>query len=113
MKGLYRNLKVWLFVVLLASPLAADTGRTPASPGTVNYVEGQVSLNTQALNAKSVGSALVEPGQSIVTEQGKTEVLLTPGVFLRLGDRSAARIVSAGLTDTRVAVEQGEAMVEV
>jgi hypothetical protein len=89
--------------------LAADS----ALPGTVNYVEGNVALGDQALNAKSVGSATVEPGQSLRTNKGKAEILLTPGVFLRLGDDSAAQLVSANLTNTEVRLERGSAMVEV
>jgi hypothetical protein len=39
-------------------------------------------------------------------------MLLTPGVFLRLGSNSSVRMVSPGLTDTRVELLKGEAMVE-
>jgi len=39
-------------------------------------------------------------------------MLLTPGIFLRLGDHSAVRMVSPNLTDTRVEVLRGEAIVE-
>jgi hypothetical protein len=46
------------------------------------------------------------------TGQGKAEMLLTPGVFIRLGDNAAVRMVSPSLTDTRVELLQGEAMVE-
>lgn len=103
-----------LVALLLAAPAGfADTTRGSAVPGTVNYVEGQVSIGSEFLSSKSVGSAQLEQGQSLTTEKGKTEMLLTPGVFLRLGDHSSARMVSASLTDTQVAVNQGEAMVEV
>src|SRR5260370_14583928 len=40
-------------------------------------------------------------------------MLLTPGVFLRVGDNSAVRVISPGLGDTRVEVVRGEAIVEV
>jgi len=40
-------------------------------------------------------------------------MLLTPGVFFRLGDNSAATLVSPSLTNTEVALNQGQAMVEV
>lgn len=89
--------------------LAADS----ALPGTVNYVEGNVALGDQTLNAKSVGSVTVETGQSLITNKGKAEMLLTPGVFLRLGDDSAAQFVSGNLTNTEVRLERGSAMIEV
>jgi hypothetical protein len=40
-------------------------------------------------------------------------MLLTPGVFFRLGDHSAARMVSPSLTDTRVELLRGKALLEV
>ncbi len=88
---------------------AADS----ALPGTVNYVEGNVALGNETLNAKSVGSVTVEPGQSLVTNNGKAEMLLTPGVFLRLGSDSAVELVSGNLTDTQVQVDRGTALIEV
>jgi hypothetical protein len=107
-------MKLALFAVILGVPAAfADTSKNPAVPGTINYVEGQVSIGAQYLNSKSVGSTQVEEGQSLTTDKGKAEMLLTPGVFLRLNDHSSAQIVSSGLTNTQVAVNQGEAMIEV
>ena len=95
---------------LLSAPAWAAN---PALPGTLNYVEGTVSIGTEALNAKSVGSTNLETGQTITTETGKAEVLLTPGVFFRLGDNSVATMVSPSLTNTEIALNQGQAMVEV
>ncbi len=46
------------------------------------------------------------------TTEGMAEVLLTPGVFLRLGENSSIRMISSKLTDTRVEVLNGSAMVE-
>lgn len=97
-------------LMLLVVPVwAANQG----GPGTINYVEGQVRLDGQALGPNSVGGGvLVEPGRVLETGQGKVEMLLTPGVFLRLGENSAVRMDSPELTNTRVAVLRGEAMVE-
>lgn len=115
MKQVWMKFAGVLVAALLAAPAGfADTSsRASVVPGTVNYVEGQVSIGNDFLNSKSVGSALVEQGQSLTTETGKTEMLLTPGVFLRLGDHSSARMVSSSLTNTQVALNRGEAMVEV
>lgn len=84
-----------------------------AVPGTINYVEGQVMLNGRALGPHSIGSAMLNPGQTLDTGQGKAEVLLTPGVFLRVGDHSEIRMVNPGLTNTTVDVTHGEALLEV
>jgi hypothetical protein len=98
-----------LFLAALSIPVWADT---PARPGTVNYVEGQAAMGGQSLDAKSVGTEIGE-GNSLTTLSGKAEILLTPGVFLRLGQNSSIRLTAASLTDTEVQLEQGHAMVEV
>jgi hypothetical protein len=97
----------------LATLCAPAFGANPARPGTVNYVEGSASLAGQVITDHSVGSAELEPGQVLSTQQGKAEILLTPGVFLRLDDDSAVKMVSPNLTYTAVDLEQGRAMVEV
>lgn len=95
-----------------ATVLMADNPPMPA-PGAVNYVEGQVALNGQDLSSKSVGSASLESGQTLQTGNGNVEMLLTPGVFLRLGHNSEVRMISPGLADTRVELLSGTAMLEV
>src|SRR4030095_9279357 len=105
-----------LLVMLLATVAVnaqSEGGRSPGRPGSLNYVEDQVSIGTQAMNDQSVGSAKLEPGESVATEQGKAEILLTPGVFLRLGDNSSVKMISSGLTNTELQVQKGRAMVEV
>jgi hypothetical protein len=103
---------VLLAAVVSLPSQGADVPRQ-ASPGTLNYVEGQVSMAGQTLDAKSVGSAQLQPGESLTTRNGKAELLLTPGVFLRLGDNSSVEMISPSLTSTEVDLHQGEAMIEV
>ena len=109
--------KLWLgllLAMLLAVPISfADANKNPAIPGTVNYVEGEVSIGAQDLSSKSIGSTKVDPGQSLTTATGKSEMLLTPGIFLRLGDHTSAQMVSSSLTNTQVALNEGEAVLEV
>jgi hypothetical protein len=99
-------------IMIAASALAAAQGGF-AQPGTVNYVEGQVNLDGQSITAKKIGSTSVSPGHVLQTNDGKAEMLLTPGVFVRLGAHSAVKMISPSLSDTRVELVQGEAMVEV
>jgi hypothetical protein len=82
-------------------------------PGTLNYVEGQASIGDQSLTSKEVGSADLQNGQVLETGNGKAEILLTSGVYLRVGSNSALKMVSTNLTDTQVALRHGEAMLEV
>jgi hypothetical protein len=84
----------------------------PAVPGTLNYVEGQVTINGHAVNQSSVGSSELQEGQVVATGNGKAEILLTPGVFLRLSDNSAVKMISPNLAKTEVALVKGRADVE-
>ena len=88
-------------------------GIDSAIPGTLNYIEGQATVADQTVNAKSIGSVELQPGQSFTTESGKAEILQTPGVFLRVGDNSAVKLVSSNLTNTEADLTKGQATVEV
>jgi hypothetical protein len=100
---------------ILAVPTWANTGlnANPPQPGTLNYIEGQASIGSQALDSKSVGSAELQAGQVLATQNGKAEILLTPGVFLRIDNNSVVRMDSPGLADTTLTLQQGRALVEV
>jgi hypothetical protein len=115
----------WIAVasVFLAATLSAPArgtdpvqpGNTKASaarPGSVNYVEGQVSIEGRSLGPEAIGNTELAPGQSLETQVGKVELLLTPGVFFRLGDNSSAMMISLSLTNTEVRLDKGEASVE-
>ena len=91
---------------------AQQPGRT-AAPGTLNYFEGQVSIDGNAVNRNQVGYAQLQPNQILSTGNGKAEVLLSPGVFVRVGSNSGIRLVSADIAAPQVEVVGGEAMVEV
>ena len=85
----------------------------PARPGSLNYVEGQASIEGQSVGPEAIGKTELKPGQSLETVVGKAELLLTPGVFFRLGDNSSVTMISPTLTDTELRLDQGEATVEV
>lgn len=99
--------------ILAASLSAPAFGANPARPGSINYVEGQASIAGQPLDSKAIGSAELQPGQTLDTQIGKAEILLTPGVFLRTGDNSSVTMISPGLTDTELRLDKGRATVEV
>ncbi len=99
---------------LFAAALFAVAQGAVARPGTVNYTEGNVTIDGQSIGSKALGQTEMAPGQTIETAQnGKAEVLLTPGVFVRLNGDSAMRMVSPSLTNTDVKLVRGEALVEV
>src|ERR1700694_2799248 len=106
-------LKAIASFILVAAPFTPAYGANPARPGSINYVEGQASIAGQSLDAKAIGSAELQPGQSLDTQIGKAEILLTPGAFFRLGDNSSVTMVSPSLTDTELRLDKGRAMVEI
>ena len=88
-------------------------GAIPPQPGTINYIEGQSSIGGQALGENSAGSVRLLAGQSLSTQNGRAEILLTPGVFLRIGNNSSVDMISPDLANTILLLQRGRALVEV
>jgi FecR protein len=105
------NALVLVSLAALCAP-AFGQGANHARPGTLNYVEGQASIDGRQVSSQSVGTAEVEAGQYLATADGKAEILLTPGVFLRLDKDSSVKMVSPDLTHTEVLLDRGRASVE-
>lgn len=103
----------FFLAAVLAAPAFGAPDATTAVPGTLNFVEGQASIQNQPLSSKSVGETDLQPGQTLTTTNGRAEVLLTPGVFLRLDHNSQVKMISPDLTNTKVQLEKGRAEVEV
>ena len=103
----------FLAALLSVPAWSTDTDKHNAVPGTLNYLEGQASIGNQSLNPKDVGSAGLQEGDVLETGNGKAEILLTPGVYLRVANNSSVKMISNSLTNTEVSVSGGEAMVEV
>src|SRR6266436_7158217 len=110
---------VFLAAALSVPAWGADPAQTrnakaiPARPGSLNYVEGQASIEGHSLGPEAIGKTELKARQSLETQAGKAELLLTPGVFFRLGDNSSAMMISPSLTDTELRLDKGEATVEV
>jgi hypothetical protein len=102
-----------LSLATLCAPVALAQTANPAVPGTINYIEGSASIDGRVLNQQSVGSVSLKPSQRLQTAKGRVEVLLTPGVFLRVGDNSALKLVSPDLLNTQVELDRGRADIEV
>jgi hypothetical protein len=104
---------ILLSLATMCAPVALAQTANPAVPGTVNYIEGSASIDGRLLNQQAVGYAQLQPGQVLQTANGKAELLLTPGVFLRVGDNSAVRMISPNLLNTQIELEHGRADIEV
>jgi hypothetical protein len=83
-----------------------------ARAGMVHFTEGKVFVADKEVVSKPSEFAEVKEGQELRTEEGRAEVLLTPGVFLRVAENSAFRMMSSRLSDVRVEVLRGSVIVE-
>jgi hypothetical protein len=84
-----------------------------AHSGVIHYVEGDVSIDGTPVHPKFAEFPDVKAGQMVATAEGRAEILLTPGVFLRMAENSSVRMRSNALADTRLEVVSGSALVEV
>jgi hypothetical protein len=83
-----------------------------AKSGLLSYGEGQVLLNDQPVEFSTTRFADVKENSVVKTGDGRAEVLLTPGVTLRMGENSSLRMITNRLVDTRVELMTGSAVVE-
>ncbi len=105
-------LAVAALALALSTPVMNAQSVISAHSGVLHYYEGDVTIAGQVPNQKPGTFAEVKEKQELETQVGRAEVLLTPGVFLRLGETSAIRMNSNKLTDTRVEFARGSAILD-
>src|ERR1035438_1405373 len=96
--------RAWLPIL---SAAATAWGAIPASAqmvvsaksGVVNYAEGQVLLNDRTVESSITRYPEMKENTVLRTEAGRVEVLLTPGVILRLGENTALKMITSRLVD--------------
>jgi hypothetical protein len=102
-----------LALLLLGTQAAWAQYVVSARAGTVHYVRGQVSVDGQLVQMTPLKFPMLQEGEVLRTGNGRAEVLLGPGVFLRLGEHGALRMLDTHLDNAQVEVQQGTALVEV
>jgi hypothetical protein len=80
--------------------------------GLIHYVEGRALLDGKPVEVKITSFPEIKEGMEFRTEDGRAEVLLNPGVFLRMGENTAVRMVSNKLSDSRLEFVAGSAIIE-
>lgn len=103
----------WIFSLALTPLLglsASAQSVISAHSGLVHFSDGSVFLDDQRLEQKTGKFDQMNNGSELRTQDGRAEVLLTPGTFLRIGANSAIRMVSNQLDDTRVELLNGSAV---
>src|ERR1700748_2127879 len=94
--------------VLSAVALLAMTGAgcsaqsiVSAHSGTLHYFEGDVSIDGTPVQSQKARFQEIREQGVLRTGLGRAEVLLTPGVFLRVGENSAIKVLANRLVCTR------------
>jgi len=109
----------WLFGFVLTSALSSMvwlpvSGQSVVSvhSGLLHFSDGVVLLDDQPIQQQPGKFPDIHEGSELRTQIGRAEILLTPGVFLRVGERSEIRMLSNRFRDTRVQFLHGSAVVE-
>lgn len=97
----------------LAAGAASGQQVISAKSGTIHYTEGAVLLDGAAINQKPGQFPQMRRDSVLSTEEGRAEVLLGPGVFLRVGENSEVALLSDSILDTRLALHRGSALIEI
>jgi len=108
---------VWMagFLVVILALSAIPALAQPvisAKSGLISYVEGKVYLGDQVVEPSPTHFPDVKESALVRTAEGRAEVLLTPGVVLRLGENSSFKMITNRLIDTRLELLTGSAVVE-
>src|SRR5260370_23254942 len=96
-----RTLVAGLAVGVMAAVCGFAQSVISAHSGVIHYTEGKVLVNDKAYETKTSEFGDLKENSVLKTEEGRAEMLLTPGVFLRLGENSSVRMTSNRLSDTR------------
>ncbi|HEY0428443.1 MAG TPA: FecR family protein [Pyrinomonadaceae bacterium] len=94
---------------------AAQTYVISAKAGGVNYVEGNVTvLRKTGKSGYLLKKDNLEIGDRISTgNNGKAEILLNPGSYIRLAENSEFEFITTSLDDLKLKLTRGSAMLEV
>ena len=115
-KGSGMNLRGSLFVLaatVVSVSLAPAQSIISARSGAIHHVEGKVLLDGKEVVLEFAQFPNVAEGSVLETERGRAEMLLTPGVILRLAENSGVKMIRNRLTDTRLEMTRGSGLVEV
>lgn len=107
----HRWIVCWALTPLLGLPAFAQSVIS-AHSGLINHADGSVFLDDQRVEQKTGKFDQMNNGSELRTQDGRVEVLLTPGTFLRMGPNSAIRMISNDLDNTRVELLNGAAIVD-
>ncbi len=101
-----------VFLGAVSVPAVRGQSVISVRSGLVHYFDGVVYVADRPLESHLGKYASIPEGEKLRTEHGKAEVLLTPGVFLRVGENTTIRMVDTALADTKVELISGSAILD-
>lgn len=106
------RVSVWaLSGILSCLPVAAQQ-LISAKSGLIHYTEGDVKIGEQSAGPNNAVFQSLSNGKKLSTGEGRAEILLGPGQFMRLNENTTILMVSNKLEATRVDVLRGSVLVE-
>lgn len=99
-------------LVLLFARVACPQAVVSTHSGVLNFSEGEIFFDDQPVKQTPGAFPALHEGSVLRTDKGRAEVLLTPGVFLRIDENSSFKMVNTSLADTRVELLTGSAIVD-
>ena len=99
-----------VFLCLTATGLAQVVISLQA--GLIHHHVGQVMVDGQPVPSDPHRFVQLDPGQVLATKDGQAEVLLSPHSILRVGPDTRVRMLSDDITDARVELIRGSALVD-
>ena len=103
--SLSRQLLASAAVAVFAAAICSAQNIAPAHSGTVHYFEGDVTVDGVKLVSQVARFTEMKEQSELHTGLGRAEILLTPGVLLRVGENSTVKMLDNRLVSTRVMPE--------
>jgi hypothetical protein len=102
-----------LILCLAAAAAAYGQNIVSAKAGLIHLAEGDVFLNGTALSPVEHSQfQSMKERDLLATEEGRAEVLLQPGGFLRIAEHTSFQLTKATFETTRVKVVSGSILIE-
>jgi len=104
-----------IFAVGFVAAFAVSAFAQPvisAKSGVVARAEGDVFIGDTAVENSSAVFPEVKENAILRTEAGRAEILLTRGVYMRVGEKASFKMFTNRLIDTRLEILTGSAIVE-
>jgi hypothetical protein len=84
-----------------------------AKAGVIQFIEGKAFLDSKPIELSKGNLVQMKNNQTLRTEDGRVELLLSPNSFLRLDKNSSLRMEENRLQNACLSLQQGSAIVEI